>query len=107
MSTMKERWTAARPVAYRDIARTIEANTLYEVNCPATWNRIHVIVTNVLDKYWGECLSETKIVCDETVNTPDTIHANEFHLKFCWKIDPTDEWTIVEFILSPSGMEVK
>lgn len=107
VGTRRERWMALKPFAYRDIARAIETNALYEVNFPGTWSRIHVIVSDAIDEYWGECLSETKIVCDGTVNTPDTIQANEFHLKFFWKIDPTDEWTIVEFTLSPSGMEVK
>lgn len=107
VGTRRERWMALKPFAYRDIARAIETNAIYEANCPATWSRIHVIVSDAIDKYWGECLSETRIICDGTVNTLDTIQANEFHLKFCWKVEPTDEWTIVEFILSPSGMEVK
>ena len=106
VETRKERWMALKPFAYRDIAQAIETNAIYEVNCPTTWDRIHTEVTKVVNKYW-ECLSETRIICDGIVNTPDTIQANEFHLKFCWKVDPTDEWTTVEFILSPSGMEVK
>lgn len=107
VETRKERWTTLKPFAYSDIAQAIETNALYEMNCPETWSRIHIKVTDAVEEYWGECLSETKIVCDGTVNTQDTIQANEFHLKFYWKIDPTDEWTIVEFTLSPSGMEVK
>lgn len=107
VGTRKERWMALKPFAYHDIARAIETNAIYEANCPATWYRVQTAVANVVNKYWGECLSETRIICDGTVNTPDTIQANEFHLKFCCKVEPTDEWTTVEFILSPSGMEVK
>ena len=107
VQTRKERWMTLKPFAYSDIAQTIEANALYEANCPTTWGRIHEKVTGVVDEYWGECLSAAKVVCDGTVNTPDTILANEFHLKFFWKVEPTDEWTVVEFKLSPSGMEVK
>ena len=106
METKLEKWTAVKPLAYQEIAQAIETNALYEANCPTTWDRIHTEVAKVVNEYW-ECLSETRIICDGTVNTPDTIQANEFHLKFCWKIELNDEWTIVEFTLSPSGMEVK
>ena len=106
MENKKEKWAAVKTMAYQEISQTIEMNALYEMNNSVTWDRVRNEVTNTVNKY-GEYLSETKIICDGTVNTQDTIEAKEFHLKFCWKIEPTDEWTIVEFMLSPFGMKVR
>jgi hypothetical protein len=47
------------------------------------------------------------VICNETVNTQEVVEKNQFHLKFCWKIDPNDEWSIAEFVLTPYGIEVK
>jgi hypothetical protein len=60
-------------------------------------------VGKIVDKC-QEYLAECKVVCDSTVNTEDTIKAGEFHLKFHWKVKPDDEWTVVDFVVSPSGL---
>ena len=106
MESKKEKWATVKTEAYQEISQTIEMNAIYEVNNSVTQDRVRNEVTKIVNEYW-ECLSETKIICDGTVNTQDTIVAHEFRLKFCWKVEPTDEWTIVDFTLSPSGIEVK
>ena len=106
MESKKEKWATVKTEAYQEISQTIEMNAIYEVNNSVTQDRVRNEVTKIVNEYW-EYLSETKIICDGIVNTPDTIVAHEFRLKFCWKVEPTDEWTIVDFTLSPSGMEVK
>ncbi len=52
-------------------------------------------------------MADYQIMCDEETNDEETIMANTFVLKFGWKEHEGDEWTIVEFTLSPEGMEVK
>ena len=106
MGTNKENWTAIKPKVYEEIADAIIRVAAYEQNSKPTWDRVNVEVNNLIGEY-SESLSEWKVVCDGTVNTQEVIEANEFHLKFCWKIDPNDEWSIAEFVLSPRGIEVK
>ena len=46
-------------------------------------------------------LSECKVVCDGTINTDETVDANECHLKFFWKVKENDEFTEVDFDIMP------
>ena len=101
MGTNKENWTAIKPKVYEEISQTIEGCAIYEPNNSATWDRVNAAVNNLISEY-SEFLSEWKVVCDGTVNTQEVIEANEFHLKFYWKIDIDDEWSTVEFVLSPT-----
>ena len=105
MATNKENWTAVKPKVYEEIARVIEGCPIYEPNDSTTWNRVNVAVNNLISEY-SEFLSAWKVVCNETVNTQEVVEKNQFHLKFCWKIDIDDEWSTVEFVLSPHGIEL-
>jgi hypothetical protein len=106
MSTMKERWTAAKPLVYQQIADEIQRNAIYEPNCPTTWhtigNRVNELVAPLIPLGY---LDEIHVVCDSTNNTEDTIEANEFHLDFAWKLDDATDFTIVSFVISPRGVE--
>lgn len=106
MATNKENWTAVKPKVYEEIAQAIEGCAIYEPNNFETWNRVNVVVNNIVNEY-SKFLSEWKVVCNDTVNTQEVIEANEFHLKFFWKIESEDEWSVTEFVLSPYGIEVK
>lgn len=107
MSTMKERWTAAKPLVYQQIASEIQIAALYEMNCSRTWQmvkeRVETLATPLPALGY---LEKFHVVCDESNNTPDTIEANEFHLDFAWKLEGESEFTVVNFVLSPNGMEV-
>ena len=106
MTTNKENWTAVKPKVYEEIAQAIEGCAIYEPNNSETWDRVNVVVNNLLSEY-SDFLSAWNVICNDTVNTQEVVEKNQFHLKFCWKIEPEDEWSIVEFVLSPHGIEIK
>ena len=107
MSTMKERWTAAKPLVYQQIANEIKRTALYEMNCATTWYNVKSAVETLIEPHIPlGYLEEFHVVCDDTNNTPDTIEANEFHLDFAWKLEGESEFTVVNFVLSPRGMEI-
>ena len=51
----------------------------------------------------GGGLYDYKIICDETVNTPETIDRNEFHIKIGLKPTKTIEFIMVDFVLLSTG----
>ena len=107
MNTMKERWTAAKPLVYQQIASEIQTSVLYEMNCSRTWQMVKERVENLVTPLPTLGYLETfHVVCDDTNNTPDTIEANEFHLDFAWKLEGESEFTVVNFVLSPRGMNI-
>jgi hypothetical protein len=106
MDTNREIWMATKQAVYQKIADLIMVNALYELNSEPTWTRLRAIVEMGIAENTS-CLAEWKVLRDSAVNTPETIEANEFHLKFCWKVELDDEWTVVEFALTSNGLEVK
>ena len=108
MSTMKEKWTSAKPLIYQQIADEIQRSAMYEPNNHVTWHtvrdRVNLLVSPLIPLGY---LDECKVFCDETNNTKDTIEANEFHVDFAWKLDDSTEFTIVSFVISPKGMAIK
>lgn len=104
---MKERWTAAKPLVYQQIANEIKRTAIYEMNCATTWHNVKTKVETLIEPLIPlGYLDEFHIVCDETNNTVETIEANEFHLDFAWKLDSESEFTIVRFVVSSRGMEI-
>ena len=108
MSTMKERWTAAKPLVYQQISDAIMRTAAYEPNNKYTWNRVKTEVEYIVSRLVGlGYLEDFKVVCDNTNNTEEGVEANEFHLDFAWKLDDGTEITIVSFVLSPRGIEIQ
>lgn len=107
MSTMKERWTAAKPLVYQQVANEIKRTALYEMNCATTWHNVKTRVETLVEPLIPlGYLEEFHILCNDTNNRPDTIEANEFHLDFSWKLEGESKFTVVNFVLSPRGMEI-
>lgn len=107
MNTMKERWTAAKPLVYQQIASEIQSAALYEMNCSRTWQMVKTRVETLVEPLIPlGYLEEFHVLCNDTNNTPDTIEANEFHLDFAWKLAGESKFTVVNFVLSPRGMEI-
>ena len=52
-------------------------------------------------------LNDYQIMCDDETNNEEVKKRNMFALLLGWKEREGNEWTVVEFMLSPSGMEVK
>lgn len=105
MATNREIWMATKQAVYQKIADLIMVNALYELNSEPTWTRIRAAVEMGIAESTS-CLAEWKVLCDSSVNTQETIEANEFHLKFCWKVEPDDVWSVVEFALTPRGLDI-
>ena len=52
-------------------------------------------------------MNDYQIMCDDETNNEEVKKRNMFALLLGWKEREENEWTVVEFMLSPSGMEVK
>ena len=52
-------------------------------------------------------MNDYQIMCDDETNNEEVKKSNMFALLLGWKEREGDEWTIVDFTLSPSGIEVK
>lgn len=77
---------------------------LYEGNTAYTRQRL----IDAIDPYFrqakvGGGLYDYKLICDESVNTPETIDANELHLKCMIKPTKTIEYILVDFIVGSTG----
>ena len=100
-------WAYMKEFIYAGIKSIIMKYGAYEPNNKQTWENITARVREFTEhlvplKY----LHETKVVCDETTNTEESIKANEFHLRFEWKVNEDDNGTVAEFDLYPDGMMV-
>lgn len=77
---------------------------LYEGNTAYTRQRL----IDAIDPYFrqakvGGGLYDYKLICDDSVNTPETIDANELHLKCMIKPTKTIEYILVDFIVGSTG----
>lgn len=99
-------WVFMKEFIYAGIKGIIMKYGAYEPNNRQTWENISARANEFIENLVPlRFLHEAKIVCDNTTNTQDTVDANEFHLKFAWKVNENDEFTIVDFDLMPlSGL---
>ena len=77
---------------------------LYEGNTAYTRQRL----IDAIDPYFrqakvGGGLYDYKLICDDSVNTPETIDANELHLKCLIKPTKTIEYILVTFTVGSTG----
>ena len=108
MIDKKTVWAFLKPFVLHTIKQTILRQAAYEPNNKFTWERVG---TSVMEFVQGlvvlENLYDVKVVCDDTVNTDETIKANEFHLNFSWKGLKEDEWSTTQFTLTPKEIKVE
>ena len=77
---------------------------IYEGNTAYTRQRTVDLIDPIFKQAKvGGGLYDYKIICDETVNTPETIDRNEFHIKIGLKPTKTIEFIIVDFVLLSTG----
>ena len=77
---------------------------VYEGNTAYTRQRL----VDALDPYFKEAkigggVYDYKIICDETVNTPEVIDRNELHVKIGIKPTKTAEFIMIDFIALATG----
>lgn len=103
---MNIEWKDVKELVYDQMIEYMKM-FLYEENSPETWNQIsaglHCIVAPLKK---NGILAEYVVKCDDTINTNEVIDNNEFHCVLGWKVNATDEFTIVKFVLSPGGIYV-
>ena len=89
---------------YAGIKGIIMRTAAYEPNNQQTWDRVGTAVLEYAkDLVALNYLHDVKVVCNDTVNTEETINANEFHLKFGWQVLEDGEWAYTDFDLMPGG----
>lgn len=77
---------------------------VYEGNTTYTRQRL----VDALDPYFKEAkvgggIYDYRIICDETINTPDVIDRNELHVKIAIKPTKTIEFIMLDFIAMRTG----
>lgn len=95
-------WELMKDFIYASIKGLMMKYGAYEPNNLQTWKNIEARVREFTEKLvpTGH-LSDCKVVCDGTINTDETVDANECHLKFFWKVNENDEFTEVDFDIMP------
>ena len=75
-----------------------------EPNDPATWQRFINLIDPLLRAVKSRRgLTDYRIICDETTNTPDRIARNEMLGKILLQPTRTAEMITIDFVLLPSG----
>lgn len=97
-------WKDIKELVYNQMIEYMKM-FLYEENTLETWNQIsagmHCIMSPIKKK---GILADYIVKCDDTVNTNEVIDNNEFHCVLGWKVNATDEFTLVNFVVSPGGI---
>ena len=108
MIDKKTLWAFLKPFVCHTIKGIILKQAAYEPNNKFTWERVG---TEVMGFVQGLVdlgnMYDVKVVCDDAVNTDETIKANEFHLNFSWKVLKEDEWSVAQFTLTPKEIKVE
>lgn len=101
-------WNEIKNEVYGEISNAILSAVAYEPNNFETWAKAIEVVGKIVQPLVDNgTLNDYQIMCDDETNDEEAINTNTFVLQLGWKEHEGDEWTIVEFTLSPSGMEVK
>lgn len=99
-------WELMKNFIYASIKGLMMKYGAYEPNNLQTWKNIEARVREFTEKLVPTgYLHETKVICDSTNNTDETVKNNEFHLDFTWKVKEGDEWTVVQFAITPDGID--
>ena len=101
-------WAYMKEFIYAGIRRILEKECMYEANNSQTWDRVGACVREYVSQLVTlGYLHEIKVICDDTVNTKETVEDREFHLEFAWKVNEDEEWTLASFDIMPdSGIVV-
>ena len=87
----------------KEISR-MAARILFEQNVQATWDRFRGLVEPFLENIQaGMCLTEFRVVLDETTTTPDLIDRNVLYAKIFLKPARAIEFIALDFIITRSG----
>ena len=98
-------WAYMKEFVYASIKSIMMKYGAYEPNNRQTWEDISARANEFIGQLVPlKFLREAKVVCDGTLNTEETIKANEFHLQFFWKVNEDDNGTVTEFDLYPDGL---
>ena len=101
-------WNAMKNLVYGEISNAIQSAVAYEPNKFETWAKAIEVVGKIVQPLVDNgTLNDYQIMCDDETNNEEVKKRNMFALLLGWKEREGDEWTVVEFMLSPSGMEVK
>ena len=101
-------WNEMKNEVYGEISNAIFSAVAYEPSNFETWAKAIEVVGKIVQPLEDNgTLADYQIICDDETNDEEAIETNTFVLKFGWKEHESDEWTIVDFTLSPSGIEVK
>ena len=100
-------WAYMKEFIYAGIKSIIMKYGAYEPNNRQTWENITARVREFTEQLVPmKYLHETKVVCDDTINTEEAVKNNEFHLRFEWKVNELDNGTVADFDLYPDGLTV-
>lgn len=107
-ATALDRINVRRLMIYlRKVLLAATQTFVFEPNDPITWENIQNVVDPVLDDIRRRRgITEYKVVCDETVNTPERIDRNELWCKILLKPTKTAEIIVFEINVTSSSAKL-
>jgi len=94
-------------IILRKILLSSTRTLVFEPNDPITWSRVTNIVQPLLNNIKnGRGISEFRVVCDETTNTPLRVDRNELWCKILLKPTKTAEVFVIELNLTNQSADL-
>ena len=104
-ATALDRVNVRRLMLYlRKVAANFSNFFVFEPNDPATWRRVRYTFNSFLaDVQSRRGITDYKVICDETINTPVVVDRNEMKVRILIRPTKAAEYIVVEFVILPQG----
>ena len=104
-STALDRVNVRRLMLYlRKVAANFSNFFVFEPNDPDTWRRVRYTFNSFLaDVQSRRGITDYKVICDETINTPVVVDRNEMKVRILIRPTKAAEFIVLEFVIMPQG----
>lgn len=104
-STALDRVNVRRLMLYlRKVAANFSNFFVFEPNDPDTWRRVRYTFNSFLaDVQSRRGITDYKVICDETINTPAVVDRNELKVRILIRPTKAAEFIVLEFVIMPQG----
>jgi len=108
-SSALDRVNVRRLMLYlRKVAANFSRYFVFEPNDPATWRRVRYTFDSLLsDVQSRRGIRDYKVICDETINTPERVDRNELWVRILVRPTKAAEFIVVEFVIMPQGASLE
>jgi len=108
-STALDRVNVRRLMLYlRKVAANFSRYFVFEPNDPATWRRVRFTFNTLLsDVQSRRGITDYRVICDETINTPARVDRNELWVRILVRPTKAAEFIVIEFVIMPQGASLE